>query len=312
MRPLWHRQDIRGVELWRALSVVSPVRTSTGCFCPQNFIERGRKKRKEKGGKKREKNVAARRVCADLWSLDNSSNVPFPNSTCKCSHMDEQGKLEIPVLTSTDASQAGKTPAPGSRGCWVLPEPPTALDTHQGQHQHTMPFSHPSSLRMCFVFLPPCEAWMSPWSSDDLPCWNKSVKWLLQSSRPPAKGWVFLYILLNGRNWHSSLQAGFWNVYCPLNDSLIFNIMVGWSLILWLKMSIFTADWTCLNGKQFTCIENHINKSTYLLTLKEEGTLYSKAFQFLKLKMSSDELSSFCSFPPNGRLIVVYKTSPCI
>lgn len=76
-------------------------------------------------------------------------------------------------------------------------------------------------------------------------------------------------------------------------------------------MSIFTADWACLNGKQFTCIENHINRSTYLLTLKEEGTLYSKAIQFWNWKWA--QMTEFIlQFPPNGRLIVVYKTSPYI
>lgn len=195
-----------------------------------------------------------------------------------------------------DASQARK--APGSRDRRMLSpagasQRPGHVITRESISTRCPSPLHPrwqSSLRIRFCHTrAKCEAWMSSQSDDDLPCWNKSVKWLLQNSRPQAKGPFFCTLFLNGRNWHSSLQAGFWNVYCPLNDSLIFNIMVGWSLILWLKMSIFTADWTCLNGKQFTCIENHINRSTYLLTLKEEGTLYSKAFQFLKLQMSSDD-----------------------
>lgn len=123
----------------------------------------------------------------------------------------------------------------------------------------------------------------------------------LSEQQGPSRGAVWLSLFVNGRNWYSSLQAGFWNVYCPLNDSLIFNIMVGWSLILWLKMSIFTADWACLNGKQFTCIENHINRSTYLLTLKEEGTLYSKAFQFWNWKWA--QMTEFIlQFPPQRQI----------
>ena len=195
-----------------------------------------------------------------------------------------------------DSSQDHK--APGCRDRRMLSP---AAASHRPGHAVTResisircPFPiHPrwqSSSRMRFCHCrTECEPWMSSQSNSDLPYWNKSVKGLLQSSRPQAKGPFVCTLFVNGRNWHSSLQAGFWNVYCPLNDSLIFNIMVGWSLILWLKMSIFTADWTCLNGKQFSCIENHINRSTYLLTFKEEGTLYSKAFQVLKLKMSSDD-----------------------
>lgn len=254
MRPLWHRQNIGGAELWRDVPAVSLLRSSAGFLSPKLDRNRGRK------GRKRKKTRQGSESCAQIsWSLNDSRNAPFPT-----------GNPSALLYGYADAS-------------WTLIS--------------GMWFCHPRAEH---------EGWMCPQSNMDLPCQNESGRWLLRSSRAQVKGLFFCACL------HSSLQAGLWNVYCPLNDSLIFNIMVGWSLILWLKMSIFTADWACLNGKQFTCIENHINRSTYLLTLKEEDTLYSKAFQFLKLKMSRDDWVHVAVFSPSGRLIVVYKTSPCI
>jgi len=142
------------------VSFVGLVRSGVGFLSPKVDRNKGRKegKKKKKRGQGPEEYVQTSR------SLKDSRNVPFPSAACECSNAYERGELEILLLASTGKVWPGRQ-LPGSQSprlqgqedaepCCSLPQTRTCC--HQGEHQHTMPFSHPSSLAVLFedAFLP--------------------------------------------------------------------------------------------------------------------------------------------------------------